>query len=909
MPRYQRFKPRYFFSFLLASSLFSLGCTSTSPAPPEVSANQVQASSITQPLATYPSAQITRLSSGALHFSMAYPLPTSLPHRFQTQALNYPDFARFQVTIIGIGLTTPLYPATANSDKNNTLPALCDTSRCDLQTRIENVPAGENRVALITAYDSEGLAIPGSTLAAAFTLPTDPDETLTVNLSYLSTPVGQIVQSLLEDRAYLLVSQLDSDVLQNFITLLTGASGHYPDFSYTRPPSLIDIPKLAEDIKTNGGDIAALDPANPDYLKQGAVISGSISGLVGNDKVKLRLTDPTSPPIFVGNGPFTFENVPAGDWQVILENTQGYQVANPPGHVTVAEGQTLPLLSTTLSQISNAPPVLVESEIQPGGNIVLQGRNFNPNAASNSIVITGNLNSGGFIVGYWTVNATDITEENGLYSVAFPLPTEITGKWFNLRISDPTEPIVFHISSFHVTSLDRGAAMAGETILINGAYFDPLASNHQVVIAGRTIPTANLTVLSDSQMEVLLPTDLPVGDAVVEVSKSGAPSSYSPWLTLLSQPKSWSADWSAIPGTAAEHVLAVASSSLLPKRVWFGSKVGGAGAGGIWVCDTGSSTSCLNPKPGSSVGSIQAFAQAPDSTSRVYAGSETQGFLLCPANCDQGANWKQSNFGLNNLNVRAIVVDPHEPQKIYAATASGVYRSQNSGGNWSAYNAGLLGNQQNVHSLSIYRPTILAEPVLYMGTAGAGVLRKIGAADWGTINTGIFSEDASSNEGSQYLQSVTISALEAHPTIPGLLYGGGTGQHQIVTAIWKVGIWQRSETGSVSNWMQLGRNGSNGFPCPANTFDTCLPVTPGTGLSSMQVLDLAVDPAQSQHIYATTRLDGLQAGGVYRSTDAGVSWEAFNVINGGVSLSDATVLAVNHLRLYAGTPQGLFQAP
>jgi hypothetical protein len=410
-------------------------------------------------------------------------------------------------------------------------------------------------------------------------------------------------------------------------------------------------------------------------------------------------------------------------------------------------------------------------------------------------------------------------------------------------------------------------------------------------------------------MQVLLPADLPAGETVVEVKKSGDPSVYSPPLTLLSQAKSWSADWRVIPATTSEHVLTVASSALLPKRVWFGSKVEGVSLGGVWVCDFGDSVYCANPQLGSHVGSIQAFAQAPYSTSQVYAGSETQGIFICPEICDEGDRWRQSNSGLGNLNIRAIVVDPHESRTIYVATAAGVYRSLNAGVSWSAYNAGLLMSQQDVHSLSLYRPTILAEPVLYMGTAGAGVLRKVGTANWGAINTGIFSEDATSDEGSSYLESVTLSALESHPVTPALLYGGGTGQHQILDALWKVGVWQRSETEALNHWTQLGSNGSNGFPCPDNVSDPCSSATPGTGLSSMQVLDLAVDPAQSQHIYAATRLDGLQTGGVYRSLDAGSSWQAFNAINGGGSLNNATALALNHRRLYVGTPQGLFYAP
>ena len=918
MRRPPRLRPRSLCSVFPLSALFSLwalasvGCTPTMSQAPALSVAQRPAQ------AAPPLAQMTRLSSGALHFSLNYPRFASHQQRFQAQGLYYPDFERFQVSVIGIGLDTPLSPVSANPAQNNTVPALCDATRCNTQVRFENVPAGENRVALITAYNSAGEAIPGSTLAAAFTLPTDPEATLTVRLSYLSTPVGQVVQGLLAQGEHLLVSQLDTEALQDFVSALTGVSGDYPEFSYIVSPARVDISQLVQDIKTYQGDIAALSlasppsPTNTDYLQQGATLTGSIAGLVGDDKVKLRLTDPTSTPIFVGNGPFSFDHVPVGDWQLVLENTQGYTVTNAPGSVTLEDHQTLSLPETTLTSVPNASPVLVNTVIQQGGNIILQGRNFNPNAASNTIVITGNLNSGGFIAGYWSVNATEITEEDGFYSVAFPLPPEITGQWFNLRISDPNEPISFEVSDFNMLGLDRGAAVVGERLLLNAGFFDPLASNQEVVIAGRTIPTANLTVLNNTQMQVQLPPDLPAGETVVEVTSLGLPSTYAPPLTLLSQPKVWTTDWRAVAGTATEHVLTVASSALLPKRVWFGSKAEGASSGGVWVCDFGDTldaVSCANPQPGSNVGSIQAFAQAPYNTYRVYAGSETQGVLICPEHCAAEESWAQSNTGLGNLNIRDIVVDPHEPKHIYVATAAGVYRSLNAGASWSAYNNGLLLNQQDAHSLALYRPHILAEPVLYLGTAGAGVLRKTGAAHWQSVNTGIFSQDATSNEGTPYLESVTISTLEAHPVTSGLIYGGGTGQHQILDAIWKVGIWERSETEGLSNWIQRGRNGSNGFPCPENSPDLCTPVTAGTGLSSMQVRDLAVDPAQPQHIYAATGSDGAQAGGIYRSTDAGASWQPFHSVNSEAALTDATALVINHLKLYAGTSQGLFYTP
>src|SRR5262249_42350341 len=68
---------------------------------------------------------------------------------------------------------------------------------------------------------------------------------------------------------------------------------------------------------------------------------------------------------------------------------------------------------------------------------------------------------------------------------------------------------------------------------------------------------------------------------------------------------------------------------------------------------------------------------------------------------DGGATWKPSGAGLpdvdakTNLNkttVRSLIIDSKTPTTLYAATSSGVFKSADSGMNWSANNAGLASN-------------------------------------------------------------------------------------------------------------------------------------------------------------------------------------------------------------------------
>jgi hypothetical protein len=57
---------------------------------------------------------------------------------------------------------------------------------------------------------------------------------------------------------------------------------------------------------------------------------------------------------------------------------------------------------------------------------------------------------------------------------------------------------------------------------------------------------------------------------------------------------------------------------------------------------------------------------------------------------DSGLNWQASNSGLDDLNVRAVAVDPDVPQLLYAATStSGFYRSKDGGISWTSSNEGL----------------------------------------------------------------------------------------------------------------------------------------------------------------------------------------------------------------------------
>ncbi len=74
--------------------------------------------------------------------------------------------------------------------------------------------------------------------------------------------------------------------------------------------------------------------------------------------------------------------------------------------------------------------------------------------------------------------------------------------------------------------------------------------------------------------------------------------------------------------------------------------------------------------------------------SRLYLATPGQGVMISTDNCQ---SWKASNEGLSNLFANTLVIDPNDPNKIYAGTDGGAYVSFDGGQTWGQVNDGLLG--------------------------------------------------------------------------------------------------------------------------------------------------------------------------------------------------------------------------
>jgi len=222
---------------------------------------------------------------------------------------------------------------------------------------------------------------------------------------------------------------------------------------------------------------------------------------------------------------------------------------------------------------------------------------------------------------------------------------------------------------------------------------------------------------------------------------------------------------------------------------------------------------------------------------------------------NSGGNWSNDNYGLKSDIVTALALDPTKPTTIYVGTRSGVFKSTDGGGNWNPINTGLV------------RPSVAAlvvDPVtpamIYLGArfsdvgASTGVFKSIdGGSTWNPANNGL------GNGG--------VITLNIDPVTPAILYAG-----------WGGGISKSTNGGG--NW-------------------TNLPQAPNS------IVAIAIDPLTPATLYAA---DNASGGGVYKSIDSGATWQPVNNGMTNASANCVTVDPLNPSTIYAGSNLGLFKS-
>jgi photosystem II stability/assembly factor-like uncharacterized protein len=265
-------------------------------------------------------------------------------------------------------------------------------------------------------------------------------------------------------------------------------------------------------------------------------------------------------------------------------------------------------------------------------------------------------------------------------------------------------------------------------------------------------------------------------------------------------------------------------------------------------------------------GNVFSLAIDPSNPSTLYAGTDGSHVFK---STNGGQSWIAASSGLEDTIVLSLAIDPANPNTLYAGTAtsaffpgSGVFKSIDAAQTWTASNSGLP-----VAIIDVLRIDPSNPATLYAGTNFAGVFKSTnGGQSWTAANSG--------------MTNALIEDLAVDPVNPTTLYAaiGGCSFNCSLTA----GVF-KSTNGGMS-WAGVN-----------------------SGITDLQVVSLAVEPSDTNILYAGTRLHG-----VFKSIDGGASWTPVNP-----DLS-STLFAIIHLPLavdplnpgivYAGTVNGVFKS-
>lgn len=228
---------------------------------------------------------------------------------------------------------------------------------------------------------------------------------------------------------------------------------------------------------------------------------------------------------------------------------------------------------------------------------------------------------------------------------------------------------------------------------------------------------------------------------------------------------------------------------------------------------------------------------------------------------DSAANWSNDNYGFSPPSFASsmccIAINPLKPSIIYVATQNGVFRSTNGGRTWSAINNGL--DDPIVVALVI-------DPVtpsnLYVGTAGfnnRGVYKSVDGGDsWNRRVNGMDFTD--------------IVSLAIDPTAPNTLYAGFNGNS--------------------GNRIYKTIDGADGWTAIGNA-------------PFLIASQLVIDPLNHTTLYVA---DQTSFGGVFKSTNSGVTWAGANVAQTGPFVRSVSVSPHTAGVVYADGDQGLFKS-
>ena len=274
------------------------------------------------------------------------------------------------------------------------------------------------------------------------------------------------------------------------------------------------------------------------------------------------------------------------------------------------------------------------------------------------------------------------------------------------------------------------------------------------------------------------------------------------------------------------------------------------------------------------------IAVDPTNSDNIYAGYWDIGMFKSQ---DGGSTFKEATNGMNyNANTFDITIDPANPAIIYATggwweeNQGEVYKSTDNAENWSVINNGMPDAQ--VWSIALDKNSSVDSRTLYATSYHNGVYKTTdGGQNWLPINNGLGVDN-----------NLQLRKIIIDPNNSNVLYAGIEAKviedGDEITTI-QGGLFKSVDAGE--NWTRIDSDSPQ-----------------------LSVWDIDIDPMDSQIIYTSVSSEydhSLQIdyhGGVYKTTDGGLTWEMANNGFGSLENLDVSSIAIspaNHQTLYATT--------
>jgi len=279
-----------------------------------------------------------------------------------------------------------------------------------------------------------------------------------------------------------------------------------------------------------------------------------------------------------------------------------------------------------------------------------------------------------------------------------------------------------------------------------------------------------------------------------------------------------------------------------------------------------------NLSRGMSYSRVIAMAVDPVYPATVYAG--TKGDAVYKSH-DGGQRWTSMRMGLDDATITSVVnqflFDPADSQHILLATTMGVFETKNGGEHWTKRMEGMKEVLMVVTlGMDPTRPS-----VLYAGTSG-GVYNSVdGAGHWEKVNNGLVPPGMVKTSRALNVTSIHVDSYEPDTVYAATLAGfykttdGAKSWTRVAESLadqMLMGmVLDRTKKGVI---YLAGRDGVHRSEDGGVTWTTL-----NNGLSTTNVRAIAQSETDPKLFYA-----GTNGSGLYRSRDAGETWEPMPVM-------------------------------